>query len=168
MGGLYCRYIFGNIQEIIGENVQLHAFITLATPHLGVEGLLGVYSPKFLSFFQTGRDLLLVEDNNWETNENHWLIKICKGSFIENLHKFQYRISYAPIFNDGFVSFPSAALQFKFPNKYPSGVSNMTQKIQVNDQGNITELKYGVHPPEIIFQTYYLPREGKNTFPFKS
>lgn len=114
MGGLVARFVlgkmFGEYHDLF-EGIEPQIFITMATPHLGVQ----FYNPRgsflkgLLQFGmriigcniigKSGRELFVVNKHN------DILVKITKGEYLNALRKFKWRIAFANVNNDRTVSF---------------------------------------------------------------
>jgi hypothetical protein len=105
MGGLFARAaateLFTNPEEHFPAP---HAFITLATPHLGIYGLCGRAIAWFAGMLGQGVRELLLEDAT--------LLGLSNTGRIA-LGRFSYRVAYAPLQDDGVVAFESAALSLQ-------------------------------------------------------
>ena len=86
-----------------------HAFITLATPHLGIRYLFG--SPrlrKFGAFFAPSASELNLTDGDTTCLVARMAGE--GGAHTEALKRFALRVALAPLIDDGVVAYPSAAL----------------------------------------------------------
>lgn len=137
MGGLYLRCVLPHIVDM--TNAELCNFITLATPHFGVSGLDIKVSPFKLGLVQTGCDLV-VDSKDFSCLNNVNVMNLCEDYYLDVLKKFKRRIAYAPIFNDGIVPFPSAAMQLSYPRNYTDN------PIQIEYKGVKTSIEYGKEP----------------------
>ncbi|EDO15658.1 hypothetical protein Kpol_473p17 [Vanderwaltozyma polyspora DSM 70294] len=114
LGGIIGRFIIGKMftdcKEIF-EGMQPILFLTLATPHVGVDFYNLNHSPgkavlitilKSLGttiLGKSGKELFI------SNSENDILVKMTTGEFIEGLKKFQYRVVLANVKNDRTVPF---------------------------------------------------------------
>lgn len=129
MGGIYLRYALPFLVKKL-QNIELLNYISLASPHLGISGNLTKYPNWLLNMTWTGSNLMC-ENLNYGTS----IVDLSSGEFLEALSKFKNRIVYAPIFNDGMVSFPSAAISLTYPNQYKSEIATMNTPMKVNLHG---------------------------------
>lgn len=114
MGGLIARFIIGKMYgefEKVFKDIEPQIFLTLATPHLGVE----FYNPKkskWKGFLQalvrglgsnilgkTGREMFIT------SSSNDVLVKLTQGEFLQSLSKFKWRAVLANVKNDRTVAF---------------------------------------------------------------
>lgn len=114
MGGLVARFVlgkmFGEFHDLF-EGIEPQIFITMATPHLGVQ----FYNPR-KSFFRgllqfgmrligtsiigkSGRELFVVNQSN------DILVRLSSGEYLEALKKFKWRVAFANVSNDRSVAF---------------------------------------------------------------
>lgn len=114
MGGLVARFVlgkmFGEYHDLF-EGIEPQIFITMATPHLGVQ----FYNPRryfFKGLLQfcmkligsniigkSGRELFVVNKHN------EILVKLGEGEYLEALRKFKWRVAFANVNNDRSVAF---------------------------------------------------------------
>ncbi len=113
MGGLFVRYaanlLFSSQSFLFLHGISPHAMITLATPHLGVYGLVESYHLVYwCSWLALAPGELLLQNDSLLTLA---LAKInsedCTSETVE--HLFPVKVSYAPLFNDGVVAWESSA-----------------------------------------------------------
>lgn len=114
LGGLVARFVvgkmFGECQDLF-EGIEPQIFITMATPHLGVQ----FYNPR-KSFFRgvlqfgmrlagssilgkTGREFFVVNKSN------NILVRLSSGEYLEALRKFKWRVAFSNVSNDRSVAF---------------------------------------------------------------
>lgn len=134
MGGIYLRYILPQLREM--TTATLWSFISLATPHLGISGCVHRYPKWALSFTHSGHDLLC-------DGAPEGISKLCGDEYISTLQEFTKRTAYAPIYNDGMVSFPTASLHLSYPNQYPSSISPITDSLEVLAAGQPCSIRHG-------------------------
>ncbi|GAV52686.1 hypothetical protein ZYGR_0AG06770 [Zygosaccharomyces rouxii] len=114
MGGLVARFVlgkmFGEYRDLF-EGIEPQIFITMATPHLGVQ----FYNPRryfFKGLLQcvmrlmgsntigkSGRELFVVN------KYNDILVRLGKGEYLDALSKFKWRVAFANVNNDRSVAF---------------------------------------------------------------
>jgi len=104
LGGLFSRFAIAQLfatkkSVIIEKNINLHAFVTLATPHLGSYNLRKP-RPSIPGITNSTRDLHL---------HNNELENLAKSSS-DILGNFTHRVAYAPLINDGIVPWCTSAL----------------------------------------------------------
>lgn len=128
MGGLYCRYALTRLYEretktILG--MEMHTFMTTATPHLGVgeygyfelvPGPLRMWAGEGLG--QSVKDLALFDvEGTEDTNEMPLLARMTIDDeesnmfFIEALSAFRRRCAFANAANDFLVSYETASIR---------------------------------------------------------
>jgi len=129
MGGLYCRYVLTRLYEretktILG--MEMHTFLTTATPHLGVgeygyfelvPGPLRMWAGEGLG--QSIKDLALfdVEETGEGADEMPLLARMTIDDdennmyFIEALSAFRRRCAFANAANDFLVSYETASIR---------------------------------------------------------
>jgi hypothetical protein len=111
-GGIAARYV---IQELNNrshwKDVEFSVFMTLASPFLGVRGL---YQSKYfmnewmISWTQSGKEML------WMDQPHCYLHLLGTNDFyLGALKRFKKRCIYAPLWNDGIVTYDSASLASK-------------------------------------------------------
>lgn len=106
LGGLFAQQAVGEVVSKLPPTVTLHAFCTLATPHLGVKGLYA--SPRLLATasmigMQTTTDLEFSSTVLAEMSDPG-------GPCMRALASFAVRVLYAPLIDDGIVAWSSSAL----------------------------------------------------------
>lgn len=114
MGGLIARFIVGKMYGEFAKvfrDIEPQIFITMATPHLGVEfynpknsALKGVLQTVVRSLGssilgKTGREMFITNSSN------DVLVKLTQGEFLESLSKFKWRAVVANVKNDRTVAF---------------------------------------------------------------
>ena len=163
MGGIYLRYILPQLAR--WTSATLWSFITLATPHLGVSGCVTRYPSWALSLTQSGNDLLCGGQGIVGIE------KLTEEEYLAPLRQFCHRTAYAPIYNDGMVSFPSASLYLHYPNSYPSGLSPISSSLEISLRGQPETIQYGQEEDlfpveEMIGPSYPSPsKETPNLLP---
>lgn len=152
LGGLIARFVIGKMfsefQQMF-KGIEPQIFITLATPHLGVQ----FYNPKssklksVLQTFLRGLGSTILGKSGREmfiTNSyNEILVKLTQDEYLENLSKFKWRVTFANVKNDRTVAFYTSFitdcdpfintnndLQYVFEEKIPgSNYSRTTPRI---------------------------------------
>ena len=106
LGGLFVRYAVGLlVPDSLPATVAPHALVTLATPHLGVRGLI---SSRLIG---TGRQLGMKTPADLDFKSDVMSNMSELGSaHMEALGAFAVRVAYAPIPDDGVVAWSTAAL----------------------------------------------------------
>jgi hypothetical protein len=132
MGGLYCRYVLTRLFERDSKTIcglEMHTFLTTATPHLGV-GEFGYFDlvPGYLRQWagcglgQSVKDLCMfdVEDEDFDVNDKQKLPLLARMTmddeennmfFIEALASFKRRCTYANSCNDFLVAYETASIR---------------------------------------------------------
>lgn len=133
MGGIYLRYALPFLVKKF-KNIEFLNYISLASPHLGVSGNQTKYPPWLLNMTSTGNDLVC-EKSNYSVS----IVDLSCGEYLDALRQFKKRVAYAPIFNDGMVSFTSASISLSYVNGYKSEIMPMqsAMKIKINGEEKI-------------------------------
>lgn len=175
MGGLIARFVVGKMFSEFGQifgGMEPQLFLTMASPHLGVQ----FYNPnasKFKRVFQpilrgvgsnilgkTGRELFITN------RHNDILVKLAQGEFLESLAKFKWRVAFANVKNDRTVSFYTSYIsdcdpfiatenniKYSFEEKIPgSGYSRVPPRIIDIDRLDILVQRPEVHKPRYYFK----------------
>ena len=122
LGGLFARQavalLWDNTDPLLPNNIAPHAFVTLATPHLGVRCTNAIGCGCCFCFANcighTAGDLDF---------SNPCLFKLSTGNALEALRRFQIRVAYAPSEDDGVVAYATAAITGRQP-QLASGNAN--------------------------------------------
>ena len=114
LGGLYARFaighLFGETASPLRNKITPVAYISLATPHLGVRGL---YSNSLLTWLTpTSRQLMLNDASDFPSSA---VCKLASPPFTDGLSAFSVLIAYVPLLNDGIVAHPSASIGLPAP-----------------------------------------------------
>lgn len=153
MGGLVARFVvgkmFGEYQDLF-EGIEPQIFVTMATPHLGVQ----FYNPRryfFKGLLQfgirligsniigkSGRELFVVDSSN------DILVKLSKGEYLEALRSFKWRVAFANVNNDRSVAFYTGFISDRDPF-----ISTGNQLKYVFEE-KIPGRNYSHGPPRII------------------
>ncbi|QLL34890.1 hypothetical protein HG536_0H02650 [Torulaspora globosa] len=114
MGGLIARFVIGKMYGEFGKvfrDIEPQIFLTMATPHLGVEfynlqksTLKGIFQAVIRSLGssilgKTGREMFITNSSN------DVLVKLTQGEFLDGLSKFKWRAVVANVKNDRTVAF---------------------------------------------------------------
>ncbi|KOG96568.1 Lipid droplet phospholipase 1 [Saccharomyces pastorianus] len=171
-GGLVARFMIGKMltefRELF-EDIEPQLFITMATPHLGVE----FYNPMGTTYksvlFATlrafgstilgksGRELFIKNSNN------DILVRLSQDEYLEALSRFKWRLAFANVKNDRTVAFYTAfitdcdpfidyenKLMYTFEEKIPgSDYSGILPKIV-----DLNALNVNSHAPTKPTKTY--------------
>lgn len=109
MGGMYCRYaaslLWPPLQDAACVGPRPAVLVTLASPHLGIHSLYGEGGAKLAVARHLSRS---VQDLYWDTAA---LADLAQGDTLAALGKFNALVAYAPLMDDGIVSYPSAAIR---------------------------------------------------------
>jgi len=121
LGGLYARYLVYLLEhEGVFDKLEPYAFITLASPHLGVRKPQTNLFNKFfqnvlLRVFQTTRELALLDAKGQSRPLLHEMGT--SEEFLRPLKRFKRRVLYSNIRNDPQVHYGTSALRVKNPYK---------------------------------------------------
>ncbi|EGA72864.1 YOR059C-like protein [Saccharomyces cerevisiae AWRI796] len=171
-GGLVARFMIGKMltefKELF-EDIEPQLFITMATPHLGVE----FYNPTGIAYKsalysalrtlgstilgKSGREMFIANSSN------NILVKLSQGEYLEALSLFKWRIAFANVKNDRTVAFYTAfitdcdpfidfdnKLKYTFEEKIPgSGYKGILPKIV-----DLNALNVNSHAPTKPTKTY--------------
>ncbi|EJS41679.1 YOR059C [Saccharomyces arboricola H-6] len=116
-GGLVARFMIGKMLTEFKElfaDIEPQLFITMATPHLGVEfynptgiaykrvlyGVLRAFGSTILG--KSGRELFIANSSN------DVLVKLSQNEYFEALSLFRWRVAFANVKNDRTVAFYTA------------------------------------------------------------
>lgn len=144
LGGLFCRYAARLLWPDAADSelplpARPLALVTLATPHLGVRGLVGT-GQKWLSL---GRAVsATVADLMWDTSALH---DLSSGPSLQALGRFGTRCAYAPTIDDGIVAYPSAAITPRLAVPVSGGALQALGKVHIIDGAAAAEAWCG--PP---------------------
>ena len=125
LGGVYARFaislLYDSSTNSFINNIKPLAFITIATPHLGVnygqnyiESDLQFYVPGAIKYFVsslfsvTGRDMFMLDEGNMKHSILYKLAT--EDQYLLPLKAFKYRRLYANLQNDFMVSLPTASV----------------------------------------------------------
>ncbi|CCH58414.1 hypothetical protein TBLA_0A06220 [Henningerozyma blattae CBS 6284] len=154
MGGLVSRFVIGKMQNECYEffkDIEPYLFITMATPHIGVNfynptSIVKIILYSFLKFLgsnvlgKSGHELFISDGN---LNKEPILVQLSKGDYLKGLERFKYRIAMANTKNDRTVAF------------YTSFITNVDPFIQYN---HTLKFQYESHPPGKYDKFHSLPR----------
>ncbi|CAG62189.1 uncharacterized protein GVI51_L10263 [Nakaseomyces glabratus] len=114
LGGLVARFVVGKMysecNDIFG-NIERCIFMTMATPHLGIQfyNPLGYLHRKLLFSTFTGLGSTILGKSGRElfiaNSSNDILVRLSEGKYIEALEEFNHRILFANVKNDRTVAF---------------------------------------------------------------
>lgn len=114
LGGLIARFVIGKMFTDcieIYKNIEPIIFITLATPHVGVNfynpNKTALQSVLYSTLTLLGSNILGKSGSELfiKNSGNDIILRLSTGDFIENLKKFKYRIVVANVKNDRTVAF---------------------------------------------------------------
>eukprot|EP00455_Lapot_gusevi_P049821 TRINITY_DN7131_c0_g1_i2.p1 TRINITY_DN7131_c0_g1~~TRINITY_DN7131_c0_g1_i2.p1 ORF type:complete len:443 (-),score=39.73 TRINITY_DN7131_c0_g1_i2:144-1472(-) len=111
LGGLYSRYavnfLFGQ-ESCLPAHIRPGAFLTLASPHLGVRGLYHSMGQSLINWITSGAELMLQDSTESSDFSRCLLCQMASPPYTDILRKFPVRVSYAPLVDDGIVSYVSS------------------------------------------------------------
>lgn len=114
LGGMFCRHaaylLFGasGRAPMLPAAIRPHAFITLATPHLGVRYLFAsTRTLRFGASLTASASELNLSD---AVGYHALLIRMAHAPHTESLERFRVRIAIAPLLDDGVVAYSTAAM----------------------------------------------------------
>jgi pimeloyl-ACP methyl ester carboxylesterase len=117
LGGLIARYLAKLLQdEGVFTRVTPYAFVTMASPHLGVRRPQS--NPWNMTFQNVGRVLCKSTKELTLYDDDPLLVRMTEPAFLSALALFQRRVLYANIFNDFQVPYTTAALRYRNPYRY--------------------------------------------------
>lgn len=170
LGGLVSRFIIGKMYsecKEVFDKIEPCIFMTVATPHLGIQ----FYNPKnyvhrsvlFGTFTalgstilgRSGRELFIANSSN------DILVKMSEGEYVEALEKFKHRIAFANVRNDRTVAFFTGFMTDIDP------FANSDNRLKFEYQEKIPGKKYSRTMPRIIDMNrlnpdVYIPNHRKN------
>lgn len=170
LGGLISRFIVGKMYsecEEIFENIEPCIFMTVATPHLGIQ----FYNPKkylhrsilFGTFTALGSTILGKSGRElFITNEsNDILVRLSEGEYIKALKKFKHRIAFTNVRNDRTVAFFTGLITDIDP------FANSDNRLKFEYLEKVPGKNYSRTIPRIIDMNrlnpdVYIPNERKN------
>jgi len=132
LGGLYSRYAIKSLfSNPAFSKITPRIFLTLETPHLGIRGIYHASGQDFLPWIPSGRELTLDDSPNFQ---DCLLWNLSGPGFTESLSRFQHRVSYAPIEDDGIVSYPTSAFALSPDKTVDQGVIRKIREIDSRTQ----------------------------------
>ncbi|CAR26696.1 hypothetical protein ZYGR_0H05190 [Zygosaccharomyces rouxii] len=153
MGGLVARFVlgkmFGEYHDLF-EGIEPQIFITMATPHLGVQ----FYNPKryfFRGLMQFGMRLIgsnIIGKSGRElfvvNKHNDILVRLGEGEYLDALSKFKWRVAFANVNNDRSVAFYTGFISDCDP------FINTGNQLKYAFEEEIPGKNYTYGPPRII------------------